>query len=106
MRLPIYRRLDEGLKIFGLSLKEVAMLGVIFIGVGYLLSFWKWGRLLSLVLSIAAFIAIRIVNRRFEAHFIDKFFRFASLPKGLGRSVFKTLNQEQKYHEDLFQDQK
>lgn len=88
MRLPIYRRLDEGLRIFGLSLRELALLGLIFVGVGELLSFWRWGRLAALLFTIGALITIRIINRRMESFFLEKFFRFAGLPKSLGRAVF------------------
>lgn len=101
MRLPIYRRLDEGLRILGLSLKELVLLGVIFIGFGHLLSFWKWGRVLALVLSVLAFFVIRILDQKFESHFLSKFLRFASLPKGLGKGFFKNICQEKATNEDL-----
>jgi len=89
VRLPIYRRLDEGLKILGLSLKEIAFIGVVFVGVGQGLSFWKWGRLAALILSVILFFAIRFMNARLESYFLEKVFRFLSLPKNLGRSVFR-----------------
>ena len=87
MRLPIYRRLDEGLKILGLSLKEIAILGIVFVGLGQLLSFWKWGRLIALISSVALFFVIRFVNSRLESHYIEKTIRYLMHPSSLGKCV-------------------
>ena len=88
MRLPIYRRLDEGLKILGLSLKEIAFLGVAFVGLGQLLSFWKWGRLSALIISVTLYFVIRFVNSRLESFYLEKTIRYLMHPDSLGKCIF------------------
>lgn len=88
MRLPIYRRLDEGLKIFGLTLKELVFLGVIFVGVGQLLSFWRWGRVVGLGLTLLGVVGIRILNAKVESFYLQKTLRFLNLPSKLQREIF------------------
>ena len=98
MRLPIYRRLDEKLKIFGLSLRELALLGFVFVGFGQLLSFWKWGRPLALLLTLIAFFVIVVLNRRMEAFYVEKLLRSLMLPKGLGKHLFSLRGRKDASH--------
>lgn len=88
MRLPIYRRLDEGFRLMGLSLKELAIVGVVFVGLGEILSFWTYGRVTSVVAALVLFLALQVANRKLEAHFLEKVFRYVQTPTQLGRKVW------------------
>lgn len=91
MRLPIYRRLDEEFRLLGLSLKELAIVGVVFVGLGELLSFWVYGRVASVALAIVVFLFFQFANRRLEQHFLEKLMRHLQLPSSLGRKAWKPL---------------
>lgn len=90
MRLPIYRRLDEEFRLLGLSLKELAIVGVVFVGLGEILSFWVYGRVASVGLAILVFLFFQFANRRLEQHFLDKLIRHLQLPSSLGRKLWRS----------------
>jgi len=87
MRLAIYRRLDERLQILGLSILELSILGGFYILLAEILSFWAYGIVIALVLSLIGFICLLYLHRHFESHYIQKWLRFAALPEGLSRQI-------------------
>ncbi len=89
MQLPIYRRLDERLKILGLSLIELSIVGAMYVVLTEILSFWTYGTIISLALSTSAVVLLLYLHRKHESHFISKWLRFASLPEGLGRQIIQ-----------------
>lgn len=72
----------------GLSLKELAIVGVVFVGLGEVLSFWTYGRAASVVAALLLFLALQIANRKLEAHFVEKVFRYLQTPTQLGRKIW------------------
>jgi len=93
MRLPIYRRLDERLQILGLTLMELAVLGGVYVLLMELLSFWTYGVLISLALTFVGFVALVILHRRCESHFLQKWLRFAVLPEALPRATIRNFGE-------------
>ncbi len=83
MRLPIYRKLDERLRILGLSITELGALGVLYVLLAELLSFWRYGFLCALLVTCTAFLGVTLLHKHFESNFLRKFIRFAELPEGL-----------------------
>ncbi len=90
MQLPIYRRLDERLKILGLSLVELSIVGALYVALTEVLSFWTYGTIVSLILSALVVVVLLYLHRKHESHFISKWLRFGTLPEGLPKAVIKT----------------
>lgn len=91
MRLPIYRRLDEEFRLLGLSLKELAIVGAIFVGLGEVLSFMLYGRVVSVGSAVLVFFLFQFLNRRLEQHFLEKLIRYLQIPSSLGRKIWMPL---------------
>lgn len=87
MRLPIYRRLDEGFRLLGLSLKELMLVGGVFVILGELLKGFSSGRLMALVAAGLLFFLLQIANRRLEPFFLEKFIRYLFLPRKFQRKL-------------------
>lgn len=87
MRLPIYRRLDEGFRLLGLSLKELMLVGGVFVLLGELLKGFSSGRLISLLAAGLLFLLLQLANRRLEPFFLEKFIRYIFLPRVFRRKL-------------------
>jgi hypothetical protein len=96
MQLPIYRRLDERLKILGLSLIELSLVGGLYVLLTQVLSFWSYGTIAALSLSTLIVVALLYLHRKHESHFISKWMRFASLPEGCAKQVIRSQSYERK----------
>lgn len=90
MQLPIYRRLDERLKILGLSLLELSIIGGLYVVLTQVLAFWTYGTIFALSLSSLLVFALLYLHRKHESHIIAKWMRFASLPEGLAKRSIET----------------
>ncbi len=94
MRLPIYRRLDERLKIFGLSLMELSVVGGTYVVLAEALSFVRFGMLFALVVALVMFGILLYFHRKYESHFLQKWIRYVQLPEGLTRSTSPNWSRE------------
>jgi len=87
MQLPIYRRLDERLKILGLSLIELSIVAGIYVLLTQVLSFWTYGTIFALSLSTLLVGGLLYLHSKHESHIISKWLRFASLPEGCSKQL-------------------
>jgi len=89
VRLPIYRHLNHRIEILGLSLLELGILCVVFLFLSSLLHQVKFGSAITLFVCALLAFFMRLLHRRFEAHYLEKFIRFVSLPDGLHRRLLR-----------------
>lgn len=87
MRLPIYRHLNQQVKMLGLSPMELGIVCAVFVILSQLLNQVRFGSILVIGTPIGLAILLQFLSKQFDPFYFQKLWRFFILPNGLHRRV-------------------